>query len=123
MDTLPTDFPLRSYIGQRVQRLVEGSHFVELHLDAPDAQKGYVQFEGPVALKIPGKNERRLENEELVEGNTVFQPLLGTTVEDVERVSEKSCRFLFSNGWAIDLIGDSGYESYHLRVAGDSCDV
>src|SRR5215813_2765898 len=40
------------------------------------------------------------------------------------RLSGCSCRFEFSNGWSLDLIGEiGGYESYHLGVAGQSCDV
>jgi hypothetical protein len=123
MFELPGDFPLTAYLGQRIEQVFEGSHFVDLNLAVPGAKGGLVRFEGPVVLRIPGEPERRIANDEIVIGNTIFQPLVGAVVEAVDRISEVSCRFAFSNGWSLDLIGEKELESYHLWVAGTSCDV
>jgi hypothetical protein len=121
---LPDDFPLHRFIGREVQDVFEGSHYVAISLKPVDGGNARIEFEGPVDLSAVGQATQRIDNEQLVLGGTQFQSLGGANIQKVIRLSDCSCRFAFSNGWLLDLIGaEGGFESYHLRVDGNRCDV
>lgn len=123
MFQLPNDYPLVAFAGRNVVDILEGSHFVQITFE-PSDDGASVLVEGPVILRSPSGEETRMENEDLVVGNSFFEHLRNTQVKDVLRISAASCCFKFSNGWSLDLIGEKdGYESYHLHVNGESCDV
>jgi hypothetical protein len=123
MFTLPADFPLEAFLGRRIERVYEGSHYVEVDFQESASGIAWMRFEGPVVLRLSNGSERRVENAQLLVGNSTFQLLLNEVVENVTRLSEQSCRFVLSGGSSLDLIGEKGLESYHLGVAGRSCDV
>ncbi|MBW8372385.1 MAG: hypothetical protein K0M66_15640 [Thiobacillus sp.] len=123
MFQLPNDFPLVAFVGRNVVDILEGAHFVQITFEPSDGGAS-VLLEGPVVLRSPSGEEMRMENEDIVVGNSFFKHLCTTQVSDVLRISAASCRFKFSNGWSLDLVGEKdGYESYHLLVNGESCDV
>jgi hypothetical protein len=120
---LPSDFPLSAYVGCYVSRVDEVPHQVEITLTG-NPEKAWINFEGPVILRFPDGTESQLENAQLIPGNGVFQALHGSKIDRVCRLSETSCKFEFSNGYALSLLGEAGrYESYHLGVASEFCDV
>jgi hypothetical protein len=124
MFLLPTTFPLAEYVGYRVGNVDEGPHYVFIHLEARGPANGYIQFEGPVVLRLPNGEETRVANEQLVPGSAAFASLKGSEITKVSQLSPASCRFEFSNGCVLDLIGEKeGYESYHLSVSGQVCHV
>jgi hypothetical protein len=124
MFLIPATFPLAEYVGYRVENVDEGSHYVFIHLQPRGSVTGYIQFEGPVVLRLPNGEETRVANEQLVPGSAAFASLTGSQITKASRLSAASCRFEFSNGCALDLIGEKeGYESYHLSVGGQVCDV
>lgn len=118
---LSDKFPFEAFVGRRVESIFEGSHFVDINFQALDSDGAHVQFEGPVILRSPLGEEWRIENQQLIQGNTIFQALLSCIVQGVVKLSDSSCRFNFSQGWSLDLIGDlGGYESYHLSIENTS---
>lgn len=123
MYPLPLDFPLYAFIACEVERISELSHVVEIALTG-SPEPAWIRFEGPAVLHLPDGTERQLDNSMLTTGGNNFQVLLGSKIQHVQRLSESSCRFEFSNGCALSLLGEiGGYESYHLGVAKDFCDV
>jgi hypothetical protein len=124
MFPLPSEFPLSEYVGHRVERVEEGSHYVFLHLAPRGSTTAYIQFEGPAIFRRPAGEEIYITNEHLLRGRAVFALLMDTEITAVSRLFPASCRFEFSNGYALDLIGETGgYESYHLSISGQACDV
>ena len=117
------DFPLSEYVEHRVERVEEGSHYVFIHLKPRGPTEAYILFEGPAMFRGPAGDEIYVVNEHLLPGQTVFTPLMDTEITTVSRLSPDSCRFGFSSGYTLDLIGEIGYESYHLCVSGHVCDV
>jgi hypothetical protein len=123
MPVLPQSFPLSAFVGRIVSTVVEAPYEVQMVLTG-DRGKGWIHFEGPAVFHSPHGTELRVENDMLLPGNGLFQALCGSAIERVTRLSQASCKFEFSNGYALSLLGsETGYESYHLGVEGDFCDV
>jgi hypothetical protein len=123
MHLLPSDFPLNAYVGCVVAQVVEAPHQVEIAL-VGNPEKAWIHFEGPAVLHSPDGMQQRFENAALLQGNGAFNTLHRSTIKRVHRLSDASCKFSFSNGYALSLLAEvPGYESYHLGVAGSFCDV
>lgn len=131
--SIPDDFPLLALVGQEVTQVCIGLSQVQLHFYQPISGSAFqrrwepgasVCVEAGYELQMPGADAHLVRHDLLAKQGGQLTGLLGDTVAAVSQIDQNELVIQFTSNARLRLLTDqSGFESYHLHIAGETVDV